>query len=126
MDNAYLFGIASQRNAWLTARQTVVAENVANANTPGYKTKEIAPFEDVMKDVGLRMTASTDSALSFGTGLSEGIARTGQEDWSVKTSDKSVTLEKEMLKGGEISRDYSLNSQIMRAFHRMIIETVKG
>ena len=30
-----LFAAFSKRMAWLTQRQTVLAENVANANTPG-------------------------------------------------------------------------------------------
>ncbi|TFF21795.1 flagellar basal body rod protein FlgB [Jiella endophytica] len=126
MDSAYLFGLTSQRNAWLTARQTVVADNVANADTPDYKTKEIAPFEDVLNEVGSRMVADNAGHISIGSGLSEGVARTGQQDWTVKTTDKDVTLEQEMLKGGEIARDYSLNTSIVKAFHRMILNTVKG
>ena len=125
MDNAYIFGITSQRNAWLTARQSVVAENVANANTPDYKTKDIAPFEDVLKDIGTRMMTDNSAHISLG-GASEGIARTGQRDWTVKSTDKDVTLEQEMLKGGEIARSYSMNTSIVKAFHRMILNTVKG
>ncbi|MBP0615736.1 flagellar basal body protein [Jiella mangrovi] len=126
MDNVYLFGLTSQRNSWLTARQAVVAENVANADTPDYKTKEIAAFDDVMKDVGMRMAADDKAHIALGGGSSEGVARTGHQDWTVAATDKSVTIEEEMLKTGEISRSYSLNSSVMKAFHRMMLNTVKG
>lgn len=126
MDNAYIFGIASQRNAWLTARQSVVAQNVANADTPEYKTKDIAPFEDVLHDIGVRLVTDNSAHLSIGGGQSEGVARTGQREWTVETSDKDVTIEEEMLKGGEIARSYSLNTSIVKAFHRMMLNAVKG
>ena len=125
MDSAYLFGITSQRNAWLTARQAVVAENVANADTPDYKTKDIAPFEDVLNQVGMKMVADNEAHIAMG-GSSEGVARTGQQDWVVMTTDKDVTIEQEMLKAGEVSRSYSLNTSIVKAFHRMLLNTVKG
>lgn len=126
MDSAYLFGITSQRNAWLTARQSVVAENVANADTPDYKTKDIAAFEDVLSQVGMKMVADNDRHITIGGGYSEGVARTGQHDWVVTTTDKDVTIEQEMLKAGEVSRAYSLNASIVKAFHRMLLNTVKG
>ncbi|MCE7026698.1 flagellar basal body protein [Jiella avicenniae] len=126
MDSAYLFGITSQRNAWLTARQAVVAENVANADTPDYKTKDIAPFEDVLNQIGMSMVADNEAHIAMGDGFSEGVARTGQQDWVVNTTDKDVAIEQEMLKAGEVSRAYSLNTSIVKAFHRMLLNTVKG
>lgn len=36
-----LFEAISKRMQWLTARQTVLAENVANANTPDYVAKDV-------------------------------------------------------------------------------------
>ena len=36
-----LFEAIAKRMSWLTARQTVLAENVANANTPGYTAKDL-------------------------------------------------------------------------------------
>ncbi|MBO0903626.1 flagellar basal body rod protein FlgB [Jiella sonneratiae] len=126
MDSAYLFGIASQRNAWLTARQSVVAENVANADTPDYKAKDIAPFEDVLNQIGMRMVADNEAHISMGSGATEGVAHTGKQDWVVDTTDKDVSLEQEMLKAGEVSRAYSLNTSIVKAFNRMVLSTVKG
>jgi flagellar basal-body rod protein FlgB len=40
-----LFTAFSKRMAWLTARQTVLAENVANANTSGYQAKDLKELD---------------------------------------------------------------------------------
>lgn len=39
-----LIGLIHQKLSYLGQRSTVLAENVANANTPGYKAKDLAPF----------------------------------------------------------------------------------
>ena len=45
MGPVQLFELASQQAHWLSARQVAVAENIANANTPGYKAADVPPFE---------------------------------------------------------------------------------
>ena len=43
MDNLSLFSLLSRRMAWLTQRHTVLAQNISNADTPGYKPKDLSP-----------------------------------------------------------------------------------
>src|SRR5690349_5580690 len=38
-----LFSMISQRIGWLSERQKVLAENVANADTPNYKARDLKP-----------------------------------------------------------------------------------
>ena len=39
-----LFDLAEKRLAWVDQRQTLLAQNIANANTPGYLAKDVTPF----------------------------------------------------------------------------------
>jgi flagellar basal-body rod protein FlgB len=48
MQPIQLFELTSKQSHWLTVRQSVVAGNIANANTPGYATREVAAFEAVI------------------------------------------------------------------------------
>ena len=48
MSDIYLFQVASQKSQWLSARQTAVASNVANASTPGYRAVDVQPFSAVL------------------------------------------------------------------------------
>jgi flagellar basal-body rod protein FlgB len=39
-----LFDLADRRLAWLGAREGVLSQNVANANTPGWKSRDLTSF----------------------------------------------------------------------------------
>ena len=43
-----LFDLAERRLQWRGARQGVLSENVANADTPGWAARDVKPFEDVL------------------------------------------------------------------------------
>lgn len=43
-----LLDLAEQRLKWLGARQGVLAANVANADTPGWKSRDLKPFSGVL------------------------------------------------------------------------------
>jgi len=54
-------------------------------------------------------------------------ARLRPEDITEQThSGNTVDVEQEMMKAGEIARDYSLNTSIVKAFHRMMLSVAKG
>src|ERR1700757_3070148 len=52
MDPAPLdvFAMAEKRLDWISRRQSVLAQNVANANTPGYMARDLKPFSDFLAD----------------------------------------------------------------------------
>ena len=126
MDQIYLFGLSSRRAEWLANRQAVVAENIANVNTPGYKAKDIKGFSDVMESTQLAM-ASTDSVhMTGGAGRAVAVDEESEKSWDIVHSGNSVTIEQEMLKSGEVSGQYTLNASIAKAFHRFFLTSVKG
>jgi len=47
------------------------------------------------------------------------------DDVAVQQSGNTVALEQEMMKTGEIKRDYELNSGLVKSFHRMMLMTVR-
>lgn len=46
--NVDVLDLARRRLQWLEKRQSVLAGNVANANTPGYVPKDVTPFQGVL------------------------------------------------------------------------------
>ncbi len=44
-ENVTLLAMAKRRMDWAANRQEVTAENIANANTPGYRGRDVAPFQ---------------------------------------------------------------------------------
>ncbi len=43
-----LFDLADKRLAWIDRRQGLLAQNIANANTPGYVAKDLQPFAQTL------------------------------------------------------------------------------
>ena len=125
MSGIYLLQLASQQAQWLSARQRTTASNIANANTPGYTSMDIQPFTDVLDKTQITMV-STNSAHMLPEGNDFTAARSAETDsWETTYSGNSVSLEQEMMKEGEINRSYTLNSNIKRAFHQMLMLSVK-
>ncbi len=60
-----LFDLADQRLAWVDRRQGLLAQNVANADTPGWQPRELSPFAASLAGTGL---AQTDARHLSGTG----------------------------------------------------------
>ena len=47
-DGMGLFDLAERRLAWLDRRQGLLAQNIANANTPGFSAKDLTPFAQTL------------------------------------------------------------------------------
>lgn len=126
MDPVNFFSLASQQNRWLSVRQSTVAQNVANANTPGYKALDVEPFEAVLNSTGVEMrkTRATHMSPTGGTGSDASTEESAR--WQIVHSGNSVSLEEQMLKAGEVSGAYARNTGVMKTFHRMLLAASRG
>lgn len=125
MEPVNLFDLAAQQSRWLAVRQSAVAGNVANVNTPGYVAVDVEPFEKVLDRTGVRM-AATHAGHMTGQTTESGFAIRAEDSPSLRPSENSVVLENELLKAGEIRRQFELNTAIVKAFHRMLMLTSKS
>lgn len=128
MQPVYLFDLAFQRSEWLSVRQTAVAENIANVNTPNYRARDVEPFEATLDQAGtgLAMVATNPGHLSLESAPARASAIHAARSWDITSHGNDVSMEKELIKAGEVSRDYSLNVSIVKSFHRMWMASVKG
>lgn len=128
LDGMSFFNIASQRMRWLGARQAVVSQNIANADTPGYKAKEVSDFSEMMdgaRDVaGL---ATTNARHIQGSGASSGVRVTNDESsWETSIDGNNVALEEQTIKATEISENYRLAAELYRKGHNLLTLAVTG
>lgn len=125
MQPIQFFELASRQAQWLTARQGVIAGNVANANTPDFRAKDVTPFQAVLENANLSM-ARTHPGHMIDNRVDElGIRVETDPDAQVLVSGNSVELADQLMKEGEIKRDYELNTGLVKAFNRMILATVR-
>jgi flagellar basal-body rod protein FlgB len=119
--------LAARQASWLLSRESQVAQNVANANTPGYKTADLTPFEASLQTASLHLTTTSPRHISI---PQREFQITSEETTTEKSdtflSGNNVSLESEMMKGGEINRAYSLNAAVVKAFNSMLVQSAKG
>ncbi len=127
MDPVNLLGLASRKTAWLAARQATVAANIANVSTPGYQAKDLASFNDVLAKTKLDLVSTDPRHLPVdGAGVSDGaVMQPGDDLTEVTESGNTVGLEQEMIKAGDINRDYALTTNVVKSFHAMLMASLK-
>ena len=54
-----LFDLAEKRLAWIDRRQGLLAQNIANANTPGFKAKDLSPFAQALDKAAPNLTVTS-------------------------------------------------------------------
>ncbi|WP_394886660.1 flagellar basal body rod protein FlgB [Mesorhizobium sp. AaZ16] len=126
MQPVNLFDLASQQSQWLAVRQSAIAGNVANVNTPGYGAFDVEPFEKVLDNTRVALNATHEGHLSGGATEAGYAVRQGEQEISAMPSGNTVVLENELMKAGEVSRSLELNTAIVKAFHRMMMTSVRG
>jgi len=88
------------------ARQAVTAANMANADTPGYRAMQMAPFAEIHKEpqsTTIRMTRQ-DHLQPASTSIATQATYSNAEP---APNGNSVSLEQEMINAVEIQREHS-------------------
>ena len=97
------------RMQWHQARQRVLAENVANAETPKFRPHDLAP-PDLSRSAGgggaVLAMAGTSPAHLQGAGPRHGFEAQGKSAYEVRPSGNAVSLEDEMIKVAANQMDY--------------------
>ncbi|ARE40398.1 Flagellar basal-body rod protein FlgB [Rhodovulum sp. P5] len=90
-------------------RQTVIARNVANADTPGFRAKDIDGFSEFYSksDEGLSLRTTRANHFSAGDSLGQNIELFDSEG-DVDPNGNSVSLESEMVKAAETKRQHDM------------------
>ncbi|MBN9260291.1 MAG: hypothetical protein BGN89_15795 [Alphaproteobacteria bacterium 64-6] len=126
MDDLALFSIGSDRNRWLATRSAALADNIANADTPGFKARDVPTFEAALSSANVAMLRTNGNHLAptqFGARTFDLVNRPGEVP---KHSGNTVSLETELANLGETRSQHSLVSGILGAFHRMLLSSSKG
>ncbi len=125
LSDIYLFQVASQKSQWLSARQTVVASNVANASTPGFRALDVQPFAAVMDSSPVVMATTSAAHIAPASAGLESIRRVETDPIEESLSGNTVNLEQQMINLGDVSRDFSMTASIRRVFHQLMLAALK-
>jgi flagellar basal-body rod protein FlgB len=115
-----LFDLAERRLAWADQRQAVLAQNIANANTPGYKPHDVKPFAATLASAtGVSLQRTQPNHLS-------GTAGTASQNEVVDRSHmqspdgNAVALDEQLVKVADTETTHALVTTIYRKYLSMI------
>lgn len=119
-----LFDLFSRKMEYLTQRQGVIAENIANVNTPDYKAKDLESFDKIFKQIsgGNAVAASGFYMASTNTkhiipASAAGNAYKVQKDkdpYEVKPGGNAVSIEQQMTELAGANADYQMITGLYR------------
>ncbi len=115
-----LMAMLKERMGWLSARQNVLAQNVANVDTPGYTARDLKPanFEDILKD------STTPSQFQGGMAVTDprhiSLTQSGGADYTdvnspdgeASPSGNTVSLEQEMIRVSDTQAEFQAASNL--------------
>lgn len=110
------FALASKRLDWLAARQRVVSENIASADTPGARAKDVQSFE-----------AFLDTARpSSGTGRASPKLLNVNDSWVQAPDGNNISIEQQTILATRTAQDHGLASRLYAKGHAMLILAASG
>lgn len=125
-ENIGLFQAMNAKMNYLTQRQKVISQNVANADTPGYLAQDLkkADFSKMLekvdgghKQVSLKGTNAMHLSAN-GDSLASPKFKVKSEDnttpYNAKPDGNTVILEEQMMKSNDVQMQYSLMVNLYR------------
>ncbi len=116
IDDIPLMSLLKDKMGYLNHRQKLIAENVANADTPGYQPHDLKPFDKLVAarssisagGEGMALTRTSPMHIAAVTQTSGGpLSPTKAPDSETTLNGNSVVLEEEMMKMTETRSEYS-------------------
>ena len=128
--NMPVFTALADKMRWHQARQGLLAENVANAETPGYRGQDLADYDFARQSSAFSTATVTTSAtqpMHFSVGSSQGSAFGAQRmaTFELTPEGNGVTLEDEMMKVSINLMDYQAATSLYQKSIK-ILRTAMG
>lgn len=120
LQSSPLYSMLGDKMNWLTQRQQVLAENIANADTPGYRAKDIADldFTQSLREArnALSLAQTDGSHLSSPSTRETYRVSDQRRPYEVAPAGNAVVLEEQMMKMNETTADYNLATSVFKKY----------
>ncbi|MEP7242003.1 MAG: flagellar basal body rod protein FlgB [Devosia sp.] len=122
LSSTSLFSALAAKMRWHQARQQVLAENIANAETPGYTERDLKPFELTLDSLNssASVTMSGTSPNQIHVASQGGGFEVESAPDQVSPGGNGVTLEDEMMKVSMNDVDYQTVAALYTRSMRLI------
>ncbi|TDQ66661.1 flagellar basal-body rod protein FlgB [Maritalea mobilis] len=120
-----LFDALTQKMKWHQTRQTLLAENIANADTPDYRGRDLKKFDFAQHQADLKMTSVSTRVTNVnhfsvvGQGA-DGFGARQMNNFEITPEGNGVVLEDEMMKVSSNQMDYQAATAVYKRSLRLI------
>jgi flagellar basal-body rod protein FlgB len=120
-----VFSALTDKMRWHQARQGLLAENVANAETPGYRGRDLAQYDfadrqGAMSSASLLTHATQPMHFSVSSGEGGAFDAQRMANFEVTPEGNGVTLEDEMMKVTTNMMDYQAATTLYQKSIRVL------
>ena len=131
IQNIALFQAMGAKMQYLNTRQGLLANNIANADTPEYRPRDLTKvdFGRVLQGVTgskkIRMVETTKGHIAPGGNIHDPDTRKVRMTYEVAPADNAVIIEEQMVEATKTTMDYNLITNLMRK-NVSLIQTALG
>jgi flagellar basal-body rod protein FlgB len=112
-----LLSSMTKKMGWLSERQRVLAENIANADTPAFVPKDLTPFDPKRGAPVNRVAMAATSPMHRAGTAAQGSAAQAvvqKKPYEAAPSGNSVVIEEQMMKAADTATDYQAITNLYR------------
>jgi flagellar basal-body rod protein FlgB len=110
---ADIFALVERKLEWIDQRQRVLAQNIANADTPSYQARDVTPFEKLLGAPPITPTAT--NSMHMGARVSD-VAMTTAVASERAPDRNSVNMENELTKVARDDTDSALANNLWKSY----------
>lgn len=118
MTKMSLFASLKKRMEYISSRQEVLAHNIANADTPKYRAKDLVPynFNDLVRreKMHVKMTGNNPKHISVAPATMSEYAKDRSKPYETTIDGNQVVLEEQVMKMNESQIDHELTTQLYK------------
>ena len=108
-----LFALADRRLSWVDARQTLLAQNIANADTPHWQARDLKPFAATLAAAGVPLLRTDPAHLAPPGAAAPGIAAQVTER---APDGNGVAIDKELVKIADTDAAHELVTGLTKKY----------
>ncbi len=125
-----VFAAITKRMHWLNQRQRVLADNIANANTPGFRPSDLEEpsfNEELRRTTKMRMKVTSPQHIfeNPGSQSTDFTTRKQKNTYEMSPDGNAVVLEEQLMKVTETRMDYDVMTNLYRK-HMGMLRTALG
>lgn len=126
-ENLGFFRIAGEQMAWLSQRQKLTSQNIANSNTPGYMPSDLQPinFDEVLRGMRRSPVTPDQTNVSHLRGTKEPELFSSETEgkrqvYELAPDENGITLEEQMIRMNETTAKYQLAANLVTKNLKML------